>query len=171
MIRLRKKAEAAQEEERREANAMDVDEDAGESSAAAAAAPAEEGAGDGGEGGGVKLLGIGGRRTKKTGKAPPKKTPGEIRIQKDIAELDGGTVATITFPDPNNLCKFEVLVTPDSGYWKGASYNFTFTIPGHYPHDPPKVLCNTKSEYTQGIPSVLALQLSSLAFSLSAKKS
>ncbi|KAG5184381.1 ubiquitin-conjugating enzyme/RWD-like protein [Tribonema minus] len=123
---------------------MDVDEDAGESSAAAAAAPAEEGAGDGGEGGGVKLLGIGGRRTKKTGKAPPKKTPGEIRIQKDIAELDGGTVATITFPDPNNLCKFEVLVTPDSGYWKGASYNFTFTIPGHYPHDPPKVLCNTK---------------------------
>lgn len=30
-------------------------------------------------------------------------------------------------------------VKPDSGYWKGASYDFTFTIPALYPHDPPKV--------------------------------
>jgi hypothetical protein len=43
-----------------------------------------------------------------TGKAAPRKTPGEIRIQKDIAELDGGTVAVITFPNPNNLCNFQV---------------------------------------------------------------
>lgn len=30
-------------------------------------------------------------------------------------------------------------VKPDSGFWKGASYDFTFTIPALYPHDPPKV--------------------------------
>lgn len=30
-------------------------------------------------------------------------------------------------------------VKPDSGFWKGASYHFTFTIPALYPHDPPKV--------------------------------
>lgn len=30
-------------------------------------------------------------------------------------------------------------VKPDSGFWTGASYHFTFTIPALYPHDPPKV--------------------------------
>lgn len=32
-------------------------------------------------GGGIKLLGIGGRKVKKAGKGPARKTPGEIRIQ------------------------------------------------------------------------------------------
>ncbi|CAM9160325.1 unnamed protein product [Discosporangium mesarthrocarpum] len=96
-------------------------------------------------GGKLHVLGIGGRRAKRAGKtAGSKKTPGEIRIQKDIAELDGGSVAEINFPNPNNLTTFKVEVTPDSGFWKGASYNFTFTVPALYPHDPPKVVCNTK---------------------------
>lgn len=34
---------------------------------------------------------------------------------------------------------FGLQVKPDSGFWKGASYDFTFTIPALYPHDPPKV--------------------------------
>jgi ubiquitin-conjugating enzyme E2 M len=63
---------------------------------------------------------------------------------KDIAELDGGTVATIAFPNPNDLTLFNVHVSPDTGYWTGATYDFTFTIPPHYPHEPPKVECNTK---------------------------
>ncbi len=58
--------------------------------------------------GGVKLLGIGGRRAKKSGKATVRKTPGEIRIQKDVTELDGGEIVSITFPNPNNLCQFKV---------------------------------------------------------------
>ena len=62
----------------------------------------------------------------------------------DIAELDGGKVATIHFPNPNDLTNFEVTVTPDSGYWKDATYMFTFQIPPHYPHSPPKVDCKTK---------------------------
>ncbi len=61
--------------------------------------------------GGVKLLGIGGRRAKKSGKATVTKTPGEIRIQKDVTELDGGEIASITFPNPNNLCQFKVSTT------------------------------------------------------------
>jgi len=98
------------------------------------------------EGGGFKLLGVGGKvgtstDEKKVGK---KKTPGEIRIQKDIAELDGGTVATISFPNPNDLTNFIVEVKPDSGFWNGAKYPFTFVIPALYPHDPPKVTCTTK---------------------------
>lgn len=65
-------------------------------------------------------------------------------IFKDIAELDGGNVATIDFPNPNDLTKFHVSVTPDSGYWKGATYDFLFGIAPMYPHEPPKVTCETK---------------------------
>jgi ubiquitin-conjugating enzyme E2 M len=62
----------------------------------------------------------------------------------DIGELDGGKVATISFPNPNDLTSFNVTVCPDTGYWAGATYEFVFTIPPHYPHSPPKVECKTK---------------------------
>jgi ubiquitin-conjugating enzyme E2 M len=62
----------------------------------------------------------------------------------DIGELDGGKVATIDFPNPNDLTNFDVSISPDTGYWAGAIYHFTFSIPPHYPHSPPKVDCNTK---------------------------
>ena len=50
----------------------------------------------------------------------------------DIADLDAGSAAQVTFPSPNDLTKFNVIVTPDSGFWKGATYNFKFLIPDHY---------------------------------------
>ncbi len=50
----------------------------------------------------------------------------------DIAELDAGKAATVEFPNPNDLTKFNVTVTPDTGFWKGATYKFTFIIPDHY---------------------------------------
>ena len=67
-----------------------------------------------------------------------------IYIYIDIAELDGGKVAKIIFPNPNDFSNFHVHITPDSGYWKNATYQFVFTIPSHYPHSPPKVECTTK---------------------------
>jgi ubiquitin-conjugating enzyme E2 M len=90
--------------------------------------------------GGLKLLGIGGREVKKDGgKKTKKTTPGEIRIQKDIAELDAGDVASVEFPNPKDLTSFNVFVRPDQGFWKGARYHFTFNIPADYPHTPPIV--------------------------------
>lgn len=62
----------------------------------------------------------------------------------DIAELDGGRVANIEFPNPNDLTVFHVSITPDSGFWKNATYKFKFDIPDHYPHSPPKIHCETK---------------------------
>lgn len=67
-----------------------------------------------------------------------------MHLYTDINELDGGNVATVTFPSANDLTKFHVAVAPDSGYWKGATYQFTFRIPAHYPHEPPKVDCTTR---------------------------
>lgn len=62
----------------------------------------------------------------------------------DISELDGGKVAQIDFPNPNDLTYFLVTIKPDSGYWAEATYVFSFTIPALYPHEAPKVLCKTK---------------------------
>ncbi|KAF4325475.1 hypothetical protein BBO99_00002038 [Phytophthora kernoviae] len=91
----------------------------------------------------VKILGVG--RGKRGGASKEKKrTPGEIRIQKDIAELDGGKAATVSFPEVNDLTVFDVKIAVDTGLWKGATYNFNFKIPPMYPHDPPKVHCLTK---------------------------
>lgn len=57
----------------------------------------------------------------------------------DLGELDCGTVAKTVFPSPSDLSNFNVFVSPDSGFWKGATYKFTFCIPSDYPHKPPKV--------------------------------
>ena len=92
----------------------------------------------------MTILGIGGRKVAKATGSKKRKTPGEIRIQKDIAAERRGDVAQIKFPNANDLTKFNVIVTPDTGFWKGATYHFTFTIPAMYPHEPPKVHCDTK---------------------------
>lgn len=125
MIRLKAKQAEKKEEEKKAAAATE----AGET--AAIAKPK------------TKILGVG--RGKRSGLSKEKKrTPGEIRIQKDIAELDGGKAATVAFPEVNDLTKFNVQIAVDTGLWKGASYNFSFKIPPMYPHDPPKVRCLTK---------------------------
>jgi len=53
--------------------------------------------------------------------------------------LDGGNVAEMSFPNPDDLTRFIVKITPDTGYWKNAEYPFFFDIPADYPHKPPKV--------------------------------
>ena len=121
MIRLKKKAAAAPKEDEKMADAPKAN---GEEK--------------------VSILGIGGRKVAKATGSKKRQPPGEIRIQKDIAELDGGDVAQIKFPNANDLTKFNVIVTPDTGFWKGATFHFTFTRPAMYPHEPPKVHCDTK---------------------------
>jgi len=136
MIRLKRKQEDEQKKQDDEGKGEGGDikmETEGQSSSAASTE----------ETGKVKILGLG--RGKKGAKGRTKKrTPGEIRIQKDVAELDGGKIAVVSFPNPNDLTKFNVEVSPDTGYWKGAKYLFTFTIPPLYPHEPPKVHCETQ---------------------------
>eukprot|EP01033_Poteriospumella_lacustris_P011286 gene11285-8019_t len=97
-------------------------------------------------GGSISLLGVGGAAIKsgEERRGGRKRTPGEIRIQKDIAELDAGNAAKVDFPNPNDLTNFAVTVRPDTGYWAGARYIFNFHIHPEYPHKPPKVLCQTK---------------------------
>jgi len=92
----------------------------------------------------IHITGVGGKKVSGGGGRLKKRTPGEIRIQSDISELDAGDVAQVTFPDPNDLTHFNVSVSPSSGLWDGATYDFTVEIPAMYPHDPPKVDCVTQ---------------------------
>ena len=74
-----------------------------------------------------------------------KVTPGQLRLSKDIAQIDIPKNATIKFPNKDDITKFEVTVKPEEGsYWYGGTYNFTVSIPDDYPQEPPKITCNTK---------------------------
>lgn len=79
--------------------------------------------------------------------APPKvkKSPGELRLKKEIGELDLPAHAEITFPDPNNIMKFHLKVdlTKEECLWKGATYHFTIAVSANYPHEAPKCHCDT----------------------------
>eukprot|EP00919_Chromeraceae_sp_WS-2016_P059107 GHVR01140464.1.p1 GENE.GHVR01140464.1~~GHVR01140464.1.p1 ORF type:complete len:188 (-),score=65.58 GHVR01140464.1:40-603(-) len=102
----------------------------------------------------IKIYGAGKKKPEETTgedgetKAPPqpkrRRQPGELRIQKELNELDLPECCVIDFPDKDDLMRFQIKITPDDGYWKGAGYRFTFTVPSGYPHTPPKVKGETK---------------------------
>ena len=76
-----------------------------------------------------------------------KKSPGELRIQKEIQELDIPTHAQVSFPNKNDIMTFNLMVDlthEQSSIWKGGKYEFTVEVGPNYPHDAPKCLCNTK---------------------------
>ena len=75
-----------------------------------------------------------------------KRSPGEIRLKKELQELDLPAHAAVNYPDTNNIMKFEVSVdlTKEDCIWKGGKYTFTVNIPHTYPHEAPKCLCQTQ---------------------------
>jgi ubiquitin-conjugating enzyme E2 M len=79
-------------------------------------------------------------------KAVQKKSPGEIRLKKEVTELDLPSHAEIFFPVESNIMKFEIFVdlTREECLWKGAKYKFTVNVSPNYPHDPPKCHCDTQ---------------------------
>ncbi|KAE8695340.1 NEDD8-conjugating enzyme Ubc12 [Hibiscus syriacus] len=80
------------------------------------------------------------------GGAPTKKqSPGELRLHKDISELNLPKSCAITFPNgKDNLMNFEVSIRPDEGYYLGGTFLFSFQVSPIYPHEAPKVKCKTK---------------------------
>ena len=65
-----------------------------------------------------------------------KKSPGEIRLKKEITELDLPAHARVNIPDESNIMKFEVFVdlTNEECLWKGGKYKFTVIVDPNYPH-------------------------------------
>lgn len=74
-------------------------------------------------------------------KKRPKTSAAQIRVQKDLTELDLPPTMKTDFPDPTDLLNFTLTITPDEGMYKGGAFSFSFTINTNYPHEPPKVKC------------------------------
>ncbi|KAJ3721714.1 ubiquitin-conjugating enzyme/RWD-like protein [Lentinula raphanica] len=75
------------------------------------------------------------------GKKKPKTSAAQIRVQKDLTELDLPSTMKTHFPDPADLLNFSLTITPDEGMYAGGTFQFSFAINTNYPHDPPKVKC------------------------------
>lgn len=67
----------------------------------------------------------------------------QLRVQKDVNELDVPASIRVSFPDPDNLMHLALVLTPQEGYYAAASFHFTIDVPDDYPHKPPKVKCAT----------------------------
>ncbi|KAK7406642.1 hypothetical protein VNO78_08271 [Psophocarpus tetragonolobus] len=78
---------------------------------------------------------------------PPikKQSAGELRLHKDISELNLPKSCNIQFPNgKDDLMNFEVSIRPDDGYYLGGTFLFSFQVSPIYPHEAPKVKCKTK---------------------------
>jgi len=79
-----------------------------------------------------------------SGSGQQKIAPGLIRMQKDVSELKLEKGLAIDFYNGSeDLMNFKVTVKPDDGIYKGGSFVFDWKVPKSYPHEPPKVLCET----------------------------
>ncbi len=75
----------------------------------------------------------------------PKSNPAYHRLSKDLDQIDIPKNAKMTFPNAEDITNFDVTVKPEEGsYWYGATYSFSVSVPNDYPHEPPKIICNTK---------------------------
>jgi len=77
-------------------------------------------------------------------KKKPKTSAAQIRVQKDLTELDLPSTMKTDFPDAADLLNFSLTITPDEGMYEGGAFKFSFAINTNYPHDPPKVKCIPK---------------------------
>ncbi|NXT86565.1 UBC12 enzyme, partial [Anhinga rufa] len=66
-----------------------------------------------------------------------------VRPPQDINELNLPKTCEIDFSDQDDLLHFRLLICPDEGFYKGGKFVFSFKVGQGYPHDPPKVKCET----------------------------
>ncbi|CAN3363970.1 NEDD8-conjugating enzyme Ubc12p [Diutina catenulata] len=68
----------------------------------------------------------------------------QLRLQKDITELDLPPSITMAFPNPGDLFHFNLTIKPQTGYYKAGTFHFTVEISPNFPIDPPKIKCDNK---------------------------
>ncbi|TIC07017.1 hypothetical protein E3Q14_04371 [Wallemia mellicola] len=82
--------------------------------------------------------------TENGAKKKPKTSAAQLRVQKDITELELPSTMSTHFPNPADLLNFELIIKPDEGMYKGGAFKFTFNISNNYPHEAPKVKLTQK---------------------------
>ncbi|XP_033646031.1 NEDD8-conjugating enzyme Ubc12-like [Asterias rubens] len=80
---------------------------------------------------------------KKSGVNQKRASAAQLRCMKDISELNLPKTCQIEYPDPDDILNFKLVITPDEGFYKNGRFYFSFKIGQGYPHDAPKVKCET----------------------------
>lgn len=67
-------------------------------------------------------------------------------LVKEIPEMESTlpTTCKVKFDDPNQLHSFNLVISPDEGYWQGGKFKFHLLVMEEYNMVPPKVKCLTK---------------------------
>ncbi|KAH8380418.1 hypothetical protein KR009_010648 [Drosophila setifemur] len=81
---------------------------------------------------------------KGSGGQQKKASAAQLRIQKDITELNLPKTCATDFPDPDDLLNFKLIISPDEGFYRDGRFVFMFRVGSNYPHEPPKVKCATQ---------------------------
>eukprot|EP00041_Stephanoeca_diplocostata_P010900 m.174686 g.174686 ORF g.174686 m.174686 type:complete len:184 (+) comp18332_c0_seq1:180-731(+) len=68
----------------------------------------------------------------------------QLRVQKDHSDLQLPSSCTLEFEDADDLLNFTLIMKPEEGMYKGGKFVFSFKVSGGYPHEAPKVHCDTK---------------------------
>ena len=70
-------------------------------------------------------------------------SPAQLRLRTDLQEVECPPNVEMSFPDPNNIMKFEVLfdLKDYDCLWKGGRYKITFDIPNEFPYHAPRCVC------------------------------
>jgi len=67
-----------------------------------------------------------------------------LRLTKDFSDLDIPAKLAKLVREEKDPMNFSFIITPDTGYWKGGVFEFTFAVPNDYPFKEPKVKCIDK---------------------------
>lgn len=81
---------------------------------------------------------------KARGKTGKRVTGAQLRLQKDVSELNLPPNMSVEFPNPDDLMHFKLFLTPPEGIYRGGRVSFTFSVNSNYPIEPPKIKCDQK---------------------------
>ncbi|XP_064635539.1 NEDD8-conjugating enzyme Ubc12-like [Lineus longissimus] len=73
-----------------------------------------------------------------------KSSAAQLRVTKDLAELTLPKTCQTEFHDPDDLLNFKLIICPDEGIYRNGRFVFSFNVGQGYPHEPPKVKCDTR---------------------------
>lgn len=68
----------------------------------------------------------------------------QLRLQKDLTELDLPKSIKVNFTNPSNIFNFVLSIVPQEGFYKMGLFKFTVEINENFPIDPPKIRCMQK---------------------------
>lgn len=73
-----------------------------------------------------------------------KSSPAQLRAAKDFREITQlPKSVAISQPNPADVMNYKITITPDEGFYSRGRFYFDLKIPNTYPHEPPKLKCET----------------------------